>query len=97
MPTDKILELHLIKSHGGKNEVAETVIKPVEPVVAESVKEEVKTEVKKGMVEIVSADLRELEVSVGKDTWRGKSILVSVEMEEEVRRLLEAGGFYLKG
>ena len=100
MPTAKILELHLIKSHGGAKAEVETIIKPeevkVEQVEVVTPVEEVKVSVS-GMVEIVSADGRELEVSVGKETWRGTTITVPADMVEEVRRLLETGGFYLKG
>lgn len=101
MPTAKILELHIIKSHGGKNAEVETVIKPEqeiewkEPTTVTPVLEETK-EVSNGMVEIYSADGRELEVSVGNDIWRGTTITVPADMEEEVRRLLITGNFYIR-
>lgn len=111
MPTDKILELHMNKRHGGEQKVGEkTVINP-----------EVKTEVKPeaqpvhdtaqgavevvpgvpegtpaGMVEIISADGRNLEVSIGSESWNGKTIFVKKEVVEDVKRILEAGGYFIK-
>ena len=97
MPTQNILDQHINKRHGGDNSPVGDVINP--NVVVES-KEEVTEEAKlvvEGFVDVVSADGRELEVSVGKDTWKGKTITVPTEMLEEVRRLLETGGFFLRG
>lgn len=47
-------------------------------------------------VTLISADKRVLEVSIGSQFWRGVTIDVPKELEGEVRRLLESGGFYLK-
>ncbi|MCK9370749.1 hypothetical protein M0R04_12640 [Candidatus Dojkabacteria bacterium] len=120
MPTARILELHLIKSHGGKNAEAETVIKPEEvKTVLDIAKPEVQLDMARqaaehepveGMVEIESVDGRVLEVSVGSYSFKGKVIAVprfvdvtdtngvteKINLEEEVRRLLTDGGFYVK-
>lgn len=104
MPTQKILELHMNKRHGGADKKEETVIKPEEqpvnpPVGVDSkFAEPVVTvpEVEPGMVEIISADGRVLEVSIGGDIWTGKTIFVPKDKAEDVRRILEAGGFFIK-
>ena len=102
MPNDKILDLHMVKRHGGKNAEVATVIKPEDkkvelPVaITPAETEEAKVFVE-GMVEIESVDGRVLEVAVGSDSWKGTTITVHSSMVEEIRRLLEAGGFYLKG
>jgi hypothetical protein len=103
MVTAKILELHLIKMHGGANEEVKTVIRPedVKPVevfpnTAVTPVDLVGEGVPEGMVEIISADGRTLEVSIGKDTWNGKIIFVPKEQVEDVKGLLEKGGFFLK-
>lgn len=105
MPTKKILELHKIKRHGGENQEVKTVIKPEEsqdapkgatdPVFVKPV-DLVGEGVPAGMVEIISADGRDLEVSVGSEYWKGKVILVKKDMVDEVRRILEAGGYFIK-
>ena len=102
MPTQVILDLHMKKRHGGDNGEVKTVIKPEEKV-------EIKTEsgvtgnlekvayvIPEGETVIESVDGRELEVSVGSVIWRGKTITVPNDMVEEVRRLLETGGFFIK-
>lgn len=48
------------------------------------------------MVELISADGRQLEVSISNDVWKGLRILVPVELEGEIRRILEEGGYYVK-
>lgn len=115
MPTARILELHLIKSHGGKNAEVETVIKPEEKkvettAVHQTISTEPVTGVAEGMVEIESVDGRVLEVSVGSYSFKGKVITIpkfveitdsggvteKINLEEEVRRLLVEGGFYVK-
>lgn len=45
-------------------------------------------------ITIKSVDGREMEVSVGRDHWVGKTIVVPAEQEEEIKRLLKEGGFY---
>lgn len=101
MVTQKILGLHMIKSHGGADTTEKTVIKPAE-VVEENTRgavdegQEPKAEVQEGMVEIVSADGRTLEVSIGGESWSGVKILVPADMKDEVIRVLEDGKFFLK-
>lgn len=114
MPTEKILEQHVIKRHGGISNEVVTVIKPDEELKVVEIDQTVSTpepqKVKSDMVELVSADGRELEVAVGSTTWKGKVIsfprtmqftdkegnITNVDMEEEIRRLLETGGYFLK-
>ena len=101
MPTQVILELHLKKRHGGDSGEVKTVIKPEVKIETPKVGEqvitpEIKKEVESGMVEIESVDGRELEASVGTTIWKGKVIIVPKEMEEDVRRLLIEGGFFIK-
>lgn len=48
------------------------------------------------MVKIETADNRTLEVSIGDQYWKGKEIFVPVELEDDVRRILIGGGFFLK-
>ena len=48
------------------------------------------------MVELRSADGRVLEASIGDSMWKGKVIQVPAHQAGDVRRLLEAGGYFLK-
>jgi hypothetical protein len=100
MPTRKILELHKNKRHGGTTEEEKTVIAPQETKPGEQTETTLTQEstavVPEGMVEIVSADNRELEVSIGREVWKGKTILIPKEVEKDVRRILGDGGFFLK-
>lgn len=58
--------------------------------------EEAETPAAPATVTLISADKRVMEVSIGSNTWKGVEITVPQELESEIRRLLEDGGFYLK-
>ena len=54
-------------------------------------------EVKPKTVKLISAiPGKQIEVSIGRDHWKGVEIEVPAELEGEIRRILEAGGYYLK-
>ena len=48
------------------------------------------------LVDIISADGRELEFSINNENWKGKVISVPKHLEGEARRILEEGGFFIK-
>lgn len=48
------------------------------------------------MKKIISADNRQLEVSIGNEVWKGFEIMVPSNLEGEIRRILHDGGFYVK-
>lgn len=48
------------------------------------------------MVEIVSVDGRNMEVSINSNYWSGKKILVPADQEGQVRKILTDGGYYIK-
>lgn len=66
----------------------------VKPVVEEAV--EPSKVVETDYVEIASADNRDLEVSVGNVHFVGKKIAVPRNMEKDIKRILEEGGFFIK-
>jgi len=79
--------------------VVEEVLPVEEPIVVEEVVEEMVVDgetVADGEVQIVSADNRVLEASIGERIWKGTTITVPAEQEEDVRRILEDGGFFIK-
>lgn len=56
----------------------------------------VEAEKPKKFVTLISADKRVMEVSIGGENWKGVTITVPEELEGEIRRILEEGGFFLK-
>lgn len=72
---------------------------PVEPVVPETPAEPTpapEPAKEAEMVDLLSADNRDLEVSIGDKFWKGKVISVPKEQEGDIRRILSEGGFFLK-
>ena len=112
MPTQKVLDGHLVKAHGASKEVSaeEAQMDNVDTQASEEVSENensdtpqvqtpddvVKDPINDNYVEIRSADGRSLEVAINGVMYNDKTIRVPREQEGDIRRILNDGGFYLK-
>ena len=98
MPTQKVLDQHKAKSHATTTPVQADLDAPVgavNPVFVQPEPVNVQADTVE-MVDIISADGRKLDVAINSQHWEGKVISIPKELDGEIRRLLETGGFYLK-
>lgn len=83
------------------NKTPETIEPAIDPIL-EGVSTEqpsiptITTEPEITMVDIISGDGRELEVSIGSQSWKGKIISVPSNLEADIRRILEEGHYFIK-